>query len=218
MSPMSRAVLPLLLAGAAACGGTEGGRPAAAAKPDTVVAALHGALLQTPRPKTTFVLTRTDGQPYDFKRETDGFVTLLFFGYTHCPDICPVHMANLGAVLKNLPPAVSGKVKVVFVTVDPARDSAAVVAKWLANFHPEFVGLVGTEAEINAALQATRVPLAIKEPPATDKAQSVGYTMGHSAFVLAYTADGFLRVLYPFGTRQGDWALDLPQLVGMGGA
>src|ERR1035438_7940133 len=86
----------------------------------------RGGLVTPPLPKPGFVLTDTSGAAFDFRQRTDGYVTLLFFGYTYCPDQCPMHMANLGAALKKLPAEIANQVKLVFVTTDPARDFAGV--------------------------------------------------------------------------------------------
>src|ERR1041384_5232448 len=83
----------------------------------------RGGLITPPLPKPRFVLTDTSGAPFDFWARTQGSVTLLFFGYTYCPDQCPMHMANIGAALKKLPAGTANNVKLVFVTTDPARDT-----------------------------------------------------------------------------------------------
>src|SRR5579871_3761521 len=71
----------------------------------------RGGLVTPPLTKPKFILTDTSGAPFDFWKETHGYVTLLFFGYTYCPDQCPMHMANLGVALKNLPTGISDQVK-----------------------------------------------------------------------------------------------------------
>jgi len=88
-------------------------------QPDRGAAAYRGGLVTPPLPKPRFVLTDTSGAPFDFWRRTQGSVTLLFFGYTYCPDQCPMHMANLAAALKKMPAGMSDQVKLVFVTTDP---------------------------------------------------------------------------------------------------
>src|SRR6266508_3201931 len=90
----------------------------------------RGGLVTPPLPKPRFVLTDTSGAPFDFWNRTVGSVTLLFFGYTYCPDQCPTHMANIGAALKKLPPGVADQVKLVFVTTDPARDTPVELRRW----------------------------------------------------------------------------------------
>ena len=155
-------------------------------------------MLGDPWTKPEFTLTDVNGQPFDFRAGTDGYLTLLFFGYTHCPDVCPLHMANLAAVLDALPGDVRVNTKVVFATTDPARDTPAVLKKWLGNFDPTFIGLTGTADEMAAAQRAAGIPVSVAEPPKADGS----YLVGHAAQVIAYTRDGLAHVVYPFGTRQ----------------
>src|SRR5579864_5220864 len=89
----------------------------------------RGGIVTPSLPKPRFVLTDTSGAPFDFWERTRGSVTLLFFGYTNCPDQCPMHMANIGQALKRLPPDVADRVKLVFVTTDPARDSGVALRR-----------------------------------------------------------------------------------------
>src|SRR5947207_5200923 len=107
----------------------------------------RGGVVTPPLPKPRFVLTDTSGAPFDFWVRTRGSVTLLFFGYTNCPDQCPMHMASIGLALRKLPANVGDHVKLVFVTTDPARDTTAVLRRWLDHFDKRFVGLTGSEAE-----------------------------------------------------------------------
>jgi protein SCO1 len=170
---------------------------------------LRGSLYPAPLAKPALVLTDTHGQPYDFRRETAGYLTLLFFGYTNCPDVCPIHMANLGAVIPKLPPDVQERIRVVFVTTDPARDTPERLKTWLHNFSDAFVGLTGDTATINAAQRALFLP-----PPEIGPPDSTGaYAVGHAAAVIAFTPDDLAHVRYPFGVRQSDWAHDLPRLL-----
>ncbi len=171
---------------------------------------LRGYLLEQPLPKPAFTLTATDGAPFDFRPATDGFVTLVFFGYTNCPDVCPVTLSNLGTVLPELDPEVSARIKVVFITTDPRRDTPAVLRGWLDHFGRGFVGLTGDSGVIARAQTALRLPPALVEKAT---APDTGYTVGHSALVIAFTPDNRAHVVYPYGTRQEDWAHDLPLLV-----
>lgn len=168
----------------------------------------RGAEVPTPRPKPDFTLTATTGQPFDFRTQTAGQVTLLFFGYTSCPDICPVHLANIAAVLKRLDPSDRNRVRVVFVTTDPDRDSLPVIRRWLDNFDASFVGLRGSLDDVNGIQARLGLPPAQISKSATGQVE-----VGHAAVVLAFDADGMWRLSYPFGTRQDDWAHDLPLLV-----
>jgi len=183
----------------AACGTSSAGAPVAGAYAGTVVS--------PPTPAPDFVLTATDGKPWDFARQTSGFVALLFFGYTHCPDVCPVHMTNIAAALHEISFDEARRVKVVFVTVDPDRDSLGRLRGWLDNFDPGFVGLRGPPADV------ARIETAFHLAPAVAARGPDGeYTVGHAAAVIAIVGDS-VRIFYPFGTRQIDWARDLPKLV-----
>jgi protein SCO1 len=168
----------------------------------------RGGLVTPPLPKPGFVLTDTSGMPFDFRQRTEGYVTLLFFGYTNCPDQCPMHMANLGAALKKLPAGISDQVKLVFVTTDPARDSPAVVRRWLDLFDGRFIGLTGTERAIEAVERAAGIPPATKTGPANGN-----YAVAHANFVLAYSRDNLAHVIYPGGVSKDDWVHDLPLLI-----
>jgi protein SCO1/2 len=161
-----------------------------------------------PRPKPNFVLTDTEGRPFAFREATEGTMTLLFFGYTNCPDVCPVHMANIAAALHKLPDAVARQVTVVFVTTDPERDTPERIRAWLDHFDTRFIGLTGTQAEVDSAQVAMHLPLAYRE-----EIPGAPYQVGHSAHVTAFTKDGMARFALPFGTRQSEWAQEIPRLV-----
>ena len=127
--------------------------------------AYRGGMVTPPLPKPRFVLTDTSGTAFDFRQRTEGYVTLLFFGYTNCPDQCPMHMATLGAALKKLPGGIADQVKLVFVTTDPARDSPAAVQRWLDLFDRRFIGLSGTEQAIEAVEWQEACHLGLSQEP-----------------------------------------------------
>lgn len=168
----------------------------------------RGGIITPPLRKPSFVLTDTSGAEYDFRNRTQGSVTLLFFGYTYCPDQCPMHMANIGVALKKLPPDVANQVKLVFVTTDPTRDTPIVLRRWLSSFDKRFIGLTGTEAALEMAQRAAGVPLAQK-----GDSRKGSYSVAHANFVLAYTRDNLAHVIYPGGVSKDDWVHDLPLLV-----
>lgn len=193
-----------MTAAAAACGGGGNGR---------VVSEGPGAIeVSVARP--AFTLTATDGKPFDFRARTAGRLTFVEFGYTNCPDVCPVHMANLAAALANLPPSDRMRIDVVFVTIDPDRDSLPALRKWLDAFDHKFIGLTGTRAALDSAQRAVGFGPAIVQAAAPGASGSTVVT--HAAPVLAFTADDTAHVMYPFGTRQSDWAHDLPRLLAKG--
>jgi protein SCO1/2 len=170
---------------------------------------LRGSVIDSPVPKPDLTLTDTNGEAFDLRAETEGYLTLVFFGYTYCPDVCPVHMANLGAVFGDLIPEVRDRIKVVFVSTDPERDTPERLRSWLDNFDRAFVGLRGSLDDINAALSSILLPRVAVIPGEHGSEPLIG----HPSSILAFGPDGTAQVRYPFGVRQSDWAHDLPLLV-----
>jgi protein SCO1/2 len=154
-------------------------------------------------------LTDTDGRPYDLAAESEGRVTLLYFGYLECPDACPIHMAVLSKVMEAMPGEVREAVDVVFVTTDPDRDSPGQIREYLDRFDPSFIGLTGDPDTLVDAQIAAGVPVAVAEPADEDG----DYLVGHATQVLVFDREGVARVVYPFGVRQSDWMEDLPAIV-----
>jgi protein SCO1/2 len=100
-----------------------------------------------------FLLTDQDGQKRSFK-EFDGSYRIVYFGYTYCPDICTPDMQNLMAGLKSFEkkyPDLAAKIQPIFITIDPARDTSAVLKQFVSAFHPRAIGLTGTDSEIAEA-------------------------------------------------------------------
>jgi protein SCO1 len=173
---------------------------------------LAGIEAEEPRPKPDLRLTTTEGKPFSLRRDTEGYLTLLFFGYTNCPDVCPLHMANIAAVLHKLPKSVVDQVRVVVVTTDPGRDTPQALRSWLDKFDRRFIGLIGSQSELYAAEEQAGVM-----PTVPDEPDSAGhYTMAHGSAVMAFTRDNFLRAVYPSGTGQLEWAHDIPVLLTLG--
>jgi protein SCO1/2 len=162
----------------------------------------RGLQLDPAQPRPAFTLTDTDGRRYDFAARTRGRPTFLYFGYTHCPDVCPTTMADVAAALRSVPDRLRQAAQVVFVTTDPKRDTGAVLARWLRQFDGDlpnrFVGLTGRPSELVAAQVAARVPVA------SDEGQT------HSAEVLLYGTDDYARVVYLEGSTPEDMQHDLP--------
>jgi protein SCO1/2 len=190
-----RATLAAVLAAAGlaltACGTASGGAAAAPASVSVAAQKYDGVNLPTPYQRPSFTLTGTDGQPYDFTSATRGRLTLLFFGYTHCPDVCPTTMADVAVALRALDPALAEQVQVVFVTTDPARDTGPVLADWLHRFDADlpvpFVGLTGTQEQLKQAQLSAGVPVA----------EDDGQT--HSALLLLYGPDDKAHVAFDSG-------------------
>ncbi|WP_369136983.1 SCO family protein [Modestobacter versicolor] len=159
--------------------------------------------LELPEPflKPEFTLTDTSGAEYDFGARTGAGPTLLFFGYTNCPDVCPTTMAEIGVALGTVDPALAAETSVVFVTTDPARDTPEVLGEYLGRFDAglptRFVGLTGDQAQVEQAQLAAGVPLA------QDDGQS------HSTYLLLYGTDGEADVLFDAENSPSDIAHDL---------
>jgi protein SCO1/2 len=192
-----------LLAGCGADAAAEGHDHSAAvasvsSSDDGTYAGTH---LTTPYQKPEFTLTDSTGAPFDFAARTAAGPTLLFFGYTHCPDVCPTTMADIAVGLRRVDPAVAAETSVVFVTTDPARDSGEVLGEYLGRFDADlptqFIGLTGSQDQIDQAQLAAGVPLA----------QEMGQT--HSALLLLYGTDGEADVAFDAENSGADIAHDL---------
>lgn len=206
MSPHWRAIA-LVATSTLLASACEGRRAPSAGAPEAGGASVAREY-PAPIPKPDVTLTDTEGRPYAFRREAVGKVTLLFFGYTNCPDVCPVHMANIAAALHKTSDAIARQVDVVFVTTDPERDTPDRLRAWLDHFDARFVGLTGSQAEVDAAQSAMGLP-----PAYRDSVPGGSYQVGHAAQVIAFTRDGLARFAFPFGTRQSEWAQEIPRLV-----
>ncbi|MEJ2538532.1 MAG: SCO family protein [Gemmatimonadota bacterium] len=171
--------------------------------------AFAGSPLAEPVTLPDRVFPTMEGDEFHLARDTRGQVTLLFIGYTYCPDICPVHLANLAAVLDDLPLEVTRDVRTIFLTADPARDTPARLQEWLGALDRSFVGLRGTRDQVNALEDALGLPRSVVEPG--DDPEE--YFVGHAGQVLAFDRTGVARLAYPWGIRQRDWRRDLPRLV-----
>ena len=194
---MKRAVAYALLVAAAGCA-----KPSGPAR----LSELRGPRLERGMPKPEFVLQRVDGTPFDFRRATRGTVTLLFFGYRNCPDVCPLHLANMAWALRSLPDVDRQRVRVVFVTTDPARDTPDQLESWLSRFDASFIGLTGTPAQIEAAQRSLGMAPAVQEG---ELPQGGGYGITHMSQIWAFTPDDSAHVMYPFGVKREDLAADL---------
>jgi protein SCO1/2 len=160
-----------------------------------------GVNLPTPYHRPSFTLTDTSGASYDFTTATTGKPTLLFFGYTHCPDVCPTTMADIAVALRSVPADLAKQVQVVFVTTDPKRDTGPVIRTWLDHFDTDlttkFVGLTGDQSTLDQAQLSAGVPVA------EDNGQT------HSALLLLYGADDKAHVAFDSGNTPQDIAHDL---------
>lgn len=153
-----------------------------------------------------FSLTDHNGQTRtlaDFR----GKLVALFFGYTHCPDVCPTTMADLAAAIKLLGPD-GNKVQVLFVTVDPERDTAALLKQYVPAFNPTFLGLRPTPEQLKRL--AAEYKVVYQKNPGREQGN---YLMDHSAGTYIYDTQGRLRLLMPYGSSVPLIASDLKVLL-----
>lgn len=170
-------------------------------------AALKGGVFAPPRAAPDIALPASTGKPFRLS-DYRGKVVVLEFGYTHCADVCPVSLAALAQARKLLGPA-AADVQVLFITVDPARDSAALLRTYLANFDPTFIGISGSEAQIAALLAS----YGISATKRMMDGSTTEYTMHHSSYLYFIDRNGMQRSLMPFGRPAADIAHDLTLLL-----
>lgn len=170
----------------------------------------HGILLQTPQPVADFTLQSSHHRPLSLS-ELRGQYVLLYFGYTHCPDVCPLTLVDLAQTLDQLGDQANA-VQVLFVTVDPARDTAQQLASYLPHFHPDFVGLTGEPTLIDAvATQFGVFHDAFHDGgPANDNPAGL---IDHTNNVIVLDRRGHVRLLFPPGTGAAEMAADLAHLL-----
>ncbi len=167
-----------------------------------------GTRVETPYEIPTQSLTDTSGQSYNLATSPATPITLVFFGYTHCPDVCITVMSDLAVALKRSDVRVQDRVTVAFVTTDPARDDEQTIREWLDLFDPSFVGLTGDLDVIkDMAEQLGVVVEGMKELP------SGGYEVGHSAQVIGMQQDQGGVIVWTPSTPSGDLREDLARLV-----
>lgn len=157
-------------------------------------------------PDLKFTLTDDNGQQVT-QAAFAGKVDLLYFGYTHCPDVCPTTLADLGKVLRQLGPA-AAQVRVLFVSVDPARDTPAVLKSYVNAFGPWFVGLSGSQAQLQALTKRYRVAYRLGKPDAQGN-----YTVYHSSAVFIFDRQGKARLLTDLDDKPDVIATDLKRLL-----
>lgn len=166
-----------------------------------------GGLFEPARPAPDFELQGSNGAPVKMS-QFRGKVVALAFGFTYCPRICPVTLANLTQVYGQLG-AAAADLQVVFVSVDPERDSPSRMREFLSFFNPTFVGATGTADQLDAVRQA----YGIMATRAQSQNKKLGYEVHHSSFIYLIDRQGNLRLLIPFGKPSSDIANDVKLLL-----
>lgn len=155
-----------------------------------------------------FTLQSADG-PVSLK-DYRGKVVLVYFGYTYCPDVCPTELTNTAAALRLLKPEENGRVAVLFVSVDPERDTPAHLKEYVAFFHPAMVGITGTPAEVAAVAKQYGVYYARQANESTTGA----YVVDHSSEVYLVGPDGQLAARIPHAAAPETMAAEIRKQLG----
>lgn len=176
--------------------------------------AFGGTLLEPPFTKPDVTLVDLDGNPFPFIEKTEGQLTVLFFGYTNCPDICPVFLQTMARAREGIATGPGSRPQVLFVGVDVARDTPEQMRTYLRRIDPTFIGLTGEESEMASMIeQLSMAPVMIEEPGPDGT-----YAVGHPAQATVFTRDDLAHRIYPTGvderagTRMEVWVRDLPRL------
>ncbi|MDJ1136175.1 SCO family protein [Streptomyces iconiensis] len=196
--------------GLTACGqGSEDS--SSAGKPATIEKQKKGGVvLDQPFEKPDMELTDTKGEKYDLPEKTKGHPTLVYFGYTNCPDICPLTMSNIAVAKSKLPKEQRDKLRVVFITSDPKRDTPKELGTWLRGQDPSFIGLTGDFETIQAGARSLGVSI---EPSYKKKNGDIVST--HGAQLLAFSPkDDKAHVLYTEGNSTPEiLEKELPKII-----
>lgn len=168
--------------------------------------AFNGITFDPPEAAPALTLPRADGSTFDLKAQR-GSAVLLFFGYTHCPDVCPTTLADWKRVKRQLGTD-SSRVKFVFISVDPDRDTPKVAQAYVDGFDRSFIGLSGDSVQIEQAKTMFHVQ-SFKE----DIKSANGYAVSHSSTVFAVDPRNRMRLLYQFDMPPDKVASDLKLLL-----
>lgn len=164
--------------------------------------------LDQPRVLPDVTLTDVDGNEVNLAADLAGEPVLLFFGYTSCPSICPTHLAAINSAMSEAGVS-TRQIEVVFVSVDPERDTAEQIRRFLADLEAPFTGLRGDIEVVEAALSQLDLPGPVVEGPDPRG----GDLIGHPAQVIGFDSEGVARRVWPFGARRADWVADLPRIL-----
>jgi len=166
----------------------------------------HGAVIEPPAQAADFTLTDQDGNPFRLS-DQKGKIVLIFFGYTHCPDVCPITLAEFKQIKAMLGDK-ADQVRFVFVTVDPERDTPETINTFLQNFDPTFIGLTSDRATLEPVWKAYGV-----YQEQQDAGSAAGYLVDHSTPTYLIDPQGLWHINYPYGMEAEKIAQDLQHMM-----
>lgn len=231
--PASLSLAIALILAATACAPQNASPESTNAVVGTQPGNFRGTLVDPPLTPAPVALRDTDGTPVRLDQPRPGTATAVFFGFTNCHDICPTTMADLAAARRSLPTATAEKVSLVFVTVDPKRDTSAVLRAWLDQFDRDIIGLRGPVQRVHRAedsLYASRSGMSSTPPDATGDGEHLheqtpeaqhthppggdgdDYAVDHTSIVYMFGPDG-TTLIYTGGATPSTYAADLARLL-----
>jgi protein SCO1/2 len=166
----------------------------------------HGTVLQASAVAQDFTLDTSAGKPMSLS-DFRGKYLLIYFGYTFCPDVCPLTLSDLKTAVATLG-ADAERVQVLFISVDPARDTVAQLASYLPHFNPTFLGMTGDSETILQA--ATQFGIFYDSQQSTSTAY---YTVDHTSTVVVVDPEGYVRLVFPYSITGAEMAADLRHLM-----
>ena len=196
---MRRALAPVLLLVAGLLAGCSGD--------DTSATEIHGEQVDPPFTVNPLALEDTDGEPFSLTDDTDKRLTLVFFGYTNCPELCGLVMGNLASAMTQLDDADREQVEVVFVTTDPERDTPDKLDDYVGDYDPSFIGVTGSLEDIESVATSMAVGMGEKLP-------SGGYEVdAHTTNVTGIDVEGEAPVYWHQTTSPGQYVDDIHALL-----
>lgn len=170
----------------------------------------RGSVIDPPMPMEDFLLVDQHGQPFSLSGQ-QGKVVLLFFGYTHCPDVCPVTLAEFTRIKEELGAAAS-QVSFVYITVDPERDTVPVINAYMRSFDPDFFALTETREKLEEVWSRFGVYQSRQESTSAG-----GYLVDHTARTYLLDQQGRLVATYPYEMGEADVVADVQHILSAGG-
>lgn len=165
----------------------------------------HGTVIQSPETSYDFTLSGANGEVSlsDYR----GKLVLVYFGYTFCPDICPATLANVGQALRSIG-AKADDVQLIMVSLDPGRDTPEKLAAYVNHFHPSFIGITGTQEQVDTV--ASLYGIFYEK---TEGSAATDYLIDHTATLLVIDREGYLKLVFPFGVTSEEIADDLKYML-----